>query len=74
MAYYYPRRPSAGAEPWVQFVAVLYVPPGDLATVANDIVRELCDSDPRRQDRLAGGSQEAAQQLGFQWPPNRTQN
>lgn len=74
VSYLYPRRPSAGKDPWLQFVAVLEVPAGDAANVANDIVRELCDGDPRRQEWLAGGSQEAAQQLGFQWPPNRTQN
>ncbi|MGW0434511.1 hypothetical protein ACWDV4_18480 [Micromonospora sp. NPDC003197] len=71
MSYFFPQYPSAGKEPWLQFVAVLDVPAGDPATVANDIVRKLCNSDPRRQDRLAGGSQEAAQQLGFHWPPNR---
>ncbi|MGN9809560.1 hypothetical protein ACTMSW_09395 [Micromonospora sp. BQ11] len=71
VSYLFPRRPSAGDDPWLQFVAVLDVPAGDPAAVADDIVRELCDRDPRRQDRLAGGSREAAQQLGFQWPPHR---
>ncbi|MEV6810518.1 hypothetical protein [Micromonospora sp. NPDC051296] len=74
VSYFYPRRPSAGEEPWLQFVAVLNVPAGQPAKVANDIVRALGDNDPRRQDRIAGGSQEAAQQLGFQWPPNRMQD
>ncbi|RLP93994.1 hypothetical protein [Micromonospora sp. CV4] len=71
VSYLFRRRQTGGAEPWLQFVAVLDVPAGEPATVADDIVRELCDRDPRRQDRLAGGSREAAEQLGFQWPPHR---
>ncbi|MEU6075416.1 hypothetical protein [Micromonospora sp. NPDC047074] len=72
VSYGYPRRPGAGEEPWLQFVAVLDVPAGDPAHVVDDVVRRLCASDPRRQDRLAGGSEESARQLGFQWPPTRT--
>lgn len=72
ISYLYPRRPSIGDEPWLQFVAVLDVPQGDPQTIADDIIRVLCDSDPRRQDRLAGGSKQAAQQYGFQWPPERS--
>jgi hypothetical protein len=74
VSYFFPQRPGAGEEPWLQFVAVLDVAAGDPATVASDIVKEFCGSDPRRQDRLAGGSQQAAQQLGFRWPPNRPLN
>lgn len=69
VSYLYPRRPGPDDQPWLQFVAVIEVPEGDPETVADDVVRVLCESDPRRQDRLAGGSQEAARQYGFRWPP-----
>ncbi|HZM79711.1 MAG TPA: hypothetical protein VFC19_28610, partial [Candidatus Limnocylindrales bacterium] len=72
ISYLYPRRPGTDDETWLQFVAVLDVPQGDPQTIADDIIRDLCDSDPRRQDRLAGGSKQAAQQYGFQWPPERS--
>ncbi|SCL14579.1 hypothetical protein GA0070616_0481 [Micromonospora nigra] len=69
VSYFHPRPPSAGEQPWLQFVAVLDVAAGDPAKAAGGVVSALCDGDPRRQGRLAGGTREAARQLGFRWPP-----
>ncbi|MET7959612.1 hypothetical protein [Micromonospora zamorensis] len=68
VSYFFPQFPSATDGPWLQFVAVLDVPAGEPTTVADDLVGDLCASDPRRHDRVAGGSPGAAEELGHQWP------
>ncbi|GAA1365787.1 hypothetical protein [Catellatospora chokoriensis] len=71
VAYFHPRRPSLADEPWLQFVAVIDLPPGEPESVADAVVRQLADIDPRRPEWLSGGSAEAAVALGFDWPPAR---
>ncbi|GIF94966.1 hypothetical protein [Catellatospora citrea] len=71
VSYFHPRRPSLADEPWLQFVAVLDVPPGEPESVADEVVRQLADTDPRRPERLSGGSAGAVEALGFDWPASR---
>lgn len=71
VSYFHPRRPSLVDEPWLQFVAVIDLPPGEPEHVADEVVRQLADTDPRRPEWLSGGSAEAAEALGFDWPPPR---
>ncbi|MFC7241068.1 hypothetical protein ACFQO7_01120 [Catellatospora aurea] len=71
VSYFHPRRPAVDDEPWLQFVAVLDVPPGEPDAVADVLVRQLAETDPRRPEWLCGGSAEAAEALGFDWPPAR---
>ncbi|MFC3499697.1 hypothetical protein ACFOOK_01610 [Micromonospora krabiensis] len=70
VSYFYPQRPGA-ADLWLQFVAVIALPTGDPEIVAAQVVRLLTDTNPRRQQWLAGGSDEAAQAFGFDWPVPR---
>lgn len=72
VSYFHPRRPALDDEPWLQFVAVLDVPPGESDAVAGELVRRLTETDPRRPQWLAGGSAEDAAALGFDWPPPRS--
>jgi hypothetical protein len=73
LSYFYPRRPGPGNEPWLQFVAVIDIPDCAPAPehVAEEILRELSQKDPRQQRWLAGGSGAAAHELGFDWPERR---
>ncbi len=65
VSYFYPQRPAGVEDLWLQFVAVIELPAGDPEIVVDEIVRGISDTDPRRQQWLAGGSAEAAQAFGF---------
>ncbi|MEU5943650.1 hypothetical protein ABZ807_31870 [Micromonospora sp. NPDC047548] len=65
VSYFYPQRPAGVEDLWLQFVAVIELPAGDPEIGVDEIVRRLSDTDPRRQQWLAGGSFEAAQAFGF---------
>ncbi|MDG4809522.1 hypothetical protein O7634_22470 [Micromonospora sp. WMMD1120] len=57
VACFSPRLPAVGDDrQWLEYLAVVGVPPGDPATVADDIVQQLCANDPRSTFRLVGGA------------------
>ncbi|MFF0467504.1 hypothetical protein ACFYPX_08795 [Micromonospora zamorensis] len=68
VSYFYPQRPAGVEDLWLQFVAVIELPAGDPAIVVDEIVRQISDTDPRRQQWLTGGGAEAARRFGFDWP------
>ncbi len=72
VSYFHPARPRGGDDLWLQFVAVIDLPANDPEDMRDEIVRRITDSDPRRPQWLAGGSAEAAQAYGFDWPPRRS--
>jgi len=71
LSFTYPERPSFGSDssPWVQFIWSIPddgTPPEEQA---NAVLRQLAAASPSTYARLAGGSREAAEALGFTWPP-----
>ncbi|MFE9425809.1 hypothetical protein ACFYNO_22900 [Kitasatospora sp. NPDC006697] len=71
LGFIYPERPSfgSGSSPWVQFIWSIPdngTPPEEQA---NAVLRQLAAARPTTYACLAGGSREAAEALGFTWPP-----
>ncbi|MFJ9843388.1 hypothetical protein ACIRYZ_23560 [Kitasatospora sp. NPDC101155] len=71
LSFTYPERPRFGSDknPWVQFIWTIPdngTPPEEQA---NAVLRQLAAASPTTYARLAGGSREAAEALGFTWPP-----
>jgi hypothetical protein len=71
LSFTYPERPSFGSDssPWVQFIWSIPdngTPPEEQATA---VLRQLAAASPTTYARLASGSREAAEALGFTWPP-----
>ncbi|MDH6708328.1 hypothetical protein P3T27_005067 [Kitasatospora sp. MAA19] len=71
LSFTFPERPSfdSDSSPWVQFIWSIPdngTPPEEQANAA---LRQLAVASPATYARLAGGSREAAETLGFTWPP-----